>query len=86
MPMGEMPVLDVDGQKLHQSVSICRWLAKKVGLDGKTDFENFEIDSVADTIADLRMSKCFRESFLSTSLLIQLSYCSTRNFNGLLRT
>lgn len=57
MPMGQMPVLEVDGKKIHQSVSICRYLAKKVKLDGKTDFENFEIDSVVDTINDLRLSK-----------------------------
>lgn len=54
--MGQMPVLEIDGKKVHQSLSICRYLAKKVGLDGKTDYENFEIDSVADTVNDLRMS------------------------------
>ena len=57
MPMGQMPVLEIDGKKVHQSISICRLLAKKVGLDGKTDFENFEIDSVVDTVNDLRQSK-----------------------------
>lgn len=57
MPMGQMPVLDVDGQKMHQSLSICRWLAKKVGIDGKTDLENYEIDSVVDTVNDFRQSK-----------------------------
>lgn len=57
MPMGQMPVLEIDGKKVHQSTSICRYLAKKVGLDGKTDFENFEIDSVVDTVNDLRQSK-----------------------------
>jgi prostaglandin-H2 D-isomerase / glutathione transferase len=57
MPMGQMPVLEIDGKKVHQSISICRYLAKKVGLAGKTDFENFEIDSVVDTVNDLRLSK-----------------------------
>lgn len=55
--MGQMPVLEVDGKKIHQSLSICRWLAKKVGLDGKNDFENFEIDSIADTVNDFRQSE-----------------------------
>ena len=58
MPFGQMPLLEFDGKKLHQSTSISRFLAKKVGLDGKTDFENFEIDSVVDTVTDLRISKC----------------------------
>lgn len=58
MPMGQMPVLEIEnGKKLSQSVSICRYLAKKVGLAGKTDLENFEIDSVVDTVNDLRVSK-----------------------------
>ena len=60
MPMGQMPVLEMPesgGKKVHQSMSICRYLAKKVGLDGKTDYENFEIDSVVDTVNDLRISE-----------------------------
>lgn len=58
MPLGQMPVLEIDGKKINQSISICRYLAKKVGLAGSTDFENFEIDSVVDTVNDLRVSKC----------------------------
>jgi len=56
-PLGQLPVLEVDGKKMNQSISICRFLAKKVGLAGKTDYENYEIDSVIDTIVDLRTSK-----------------------------
>lgn len=57
MPMGQMPVLEVDGKRAHQSVSICRYLGKKVGLAGANDWEDLEIDSVIDTISDLRISK-----------------------------
>lgn len=57
MPMGQMPVLEIDGKRIHQSTSICRYLAKQFGLDGSTDFENFEIDCVVDIINDLRLSK-----------------------------
>ena len=58
--MGQMPVLEIPengGKKIHQSISICRYLAKKVGLDGKTDYENFEIDSIVDTVNDFRTSE-----------------------------
>lgn len=83
--MGQMPVLDVDGQKLHQSLSICRWLAKRVGLDGKTDFENYEIDSVTDTIDDLRNSKCiFFSRRFCLNMFLQIDF--SRNRDGLLRT
>lgn len=60
LPMGQVPVLSMPengGKFVHQSVSICRYLAKKVGLSGKTDYENFEIDSIVDTVNDLRVSK-----------------------------
>jgi len=54
MPMGQIPVLEIDGKQIHQSMSICRFLANKVGLAGKTDLENLEIDIVVDTVNDLR--------------------------------
>lgn len=57
MPMGQIPVLEIDGKQIHQSIAICRYLAKKVGLSGYDDFENFEIDCVVDTLDDLRQSK-----------------------------
>ena len=59
MPMGQMPLLEIDGKKIHQSISICRYLSKQVGLAGTNDFENFEIDSVVDTCNDFRSSKFF---------------------------
>lgn len=61
MPLGEMPVLEVDGKQFHQSMSICRYLAKKVGLAGKNEVEDYEIDSVVDTVSDFRNSKYFKK-------------------------
>lgn len=61
--MGQMPVLEVDGQRVHQSIAIERYLAKRFGLAGANDWENLQIDSVVDTINDLRQSellKCFK--------------------------
>jgi len=54
MPMGQMPVLEVDGQRVHQSIAIERYLAKRVGLAGANDWENLQIDSAVDTVNDLR--------------------------------
>jgi Glutathione S-transferase, N-terminal domain len=65
MPMGQMPMLEVDGKKMYQSISICRYLAKKVGLGGSTDFEDYEIDNVVDTVNDLRSSK--RNGFVNVT-------------------
>jgi len=55
MPFGQMPVLEVEGKQFSQSISICRFLSKKVGLAGSNDLENLEIDSIVDTINDFRI-------------------------------
>ncbi|CRL08049.1 CLUMA_CG020869, isoform B [Clunio marinus] len=54
MPLGQGPVLEVDGKKLHQSTAICRFLATKMGLAGSNEMENYEIDSAVETVNDLR--------------------------------
>lgn len=55
MPFGQMPILEVDGKKMFQSTAICRYLAKQGKLNGSNDWEDLEIDSIADTISDLRV-------------------------------
>ncbi|XP_037032086.1 glutathione S-transferase-like [Bradysia coprophila] len=54
MPMGQMPVLEVDGQRVHQSVSMARYVAKRVNLSGANDWENLLIDTAVDTVNDFR--------------------------------
>lgn len=53
-PFGQVPVLEIDGKKVAQSVAISRYLAKQFGLAGKNDWESLEIDATVDTITDLR--------------------------------
>lgn len=57
MPLHQLPVLIFGDKKMVQSTAICRYLAKKVGLAGENELENYEIDSVLDTFNDLRLSK-----------------------------
>jgi len=54
MPFGKVPVLEIDGKTLHQTSAICRYLAKRVGLSGKDDEENLQIDIMVDTFTDFR--------------------------------
>ncbi|XP_076238997.1 glutathione S-transferase-like [Calliopsis andreniformis] len=54
MPFGQVPILEVDGKKVCQSVAISRYLAKQFGLAGKNDWEALEIDMTVDTIHDVR--------------------------------
>jgi glutathione S-transferase len=52
MPLGQIPVLEYNGTKLPQSLSIARFLAKQVQLAGKDNFEQAKVDAVVDTIND----------------------------------
>ncbi|XP_023290533.1 glutathione S-transferase [Orussus abietinus] len=55
MPFGQVPVIEIDGKRYHQSMAIARYLAKQYGLAGKDDKENMEIDSIAYSINDFRI-------------------------------
>lgn len=57
MPMGQMPVLEVDGRRVHQSLAMCRYVAKQVGVAGNDAFEDLQIDALVDTINEFRLSK-----------------------------
>ncbi|KYN04890.1 Glutathione S-transferase [Cyphomyrmex costatus] len=56
MPMGQVPVLEIDGKQYHQSRAIGRFIAKKGNLYGSDDFEAMEIDAVVDSIEDIRQA------------------------------
>ncbi|CAF1635447.1 unnamed protein product, partial [Didymodactylos carnosus] len=53
MPLGQVPVLEVDGIKIPQSISIARFVAKQFNLAGRDNLEQAKVDSVVDTIVDL---------------------------------
>jgi prostaglandin-H2 D-isomerase / glutathione transferase len=53
-PWGSLPVLEVDGRSLGQSMTIAKYVAREAGLHGKTSMEQALIDSVVDTVTDLR--------------------------------
>nr|CAI5851113.1 unnamed protein product [Callosobruchus analis] len=55
MPYGQLPILEYDGKVAHQHIAICRYLAKKLKLTGKDDWEDLTIDSAVDTVNDLRI-------------------------------
>nr|XP_022915699.1 glutathione S-transferase-like [Onthophagus taurus] len=54
MPFGQMPTYEEDGKVAHQSLAICRYLAKKYKIAGADDWEALEIDSIVDTVNDFR--------------------------------
>lgn len=64
-PFGQLPVLEYNGKVATQSIAICRYLAKQAPkqtqLTGQDDWEDLIIDSIVDTINDLRASKCIKQ-------------------------
>ncbi|XP_046969310.1 glutathione S-transferase 2-like [Vanessa cardui] len=54
MPFGQMPVLEIDGQKYAQSTAIARYLGRKYGLAGKDIEEDLQIDQIVDFFNDIR--------------------------------
>lgn len=55
-PMGQMPILEIDGIQIGQSVAMARYVANLVGLAGKNDWENLQIDIAVDNVIDFRSS------------------------------
>jgi glutathione S-transferase len=53
-PWGSLPVLEVDGKQVGQSMAIARFVAKEGGLYGKNSVEAAVIDSVVDVVTDIR--------------------------------
>jgi len=51
---GKVPYLEVDGKKIGQSKAIERYLAKQLGLNGSSDIEGAQIESVSEFIADFK--------------------------------
>lgn len=57
LPLGQIPVLEIDGKVLYQSIAICRYLARKFKLVGDTALEDYEIDNAVDNLNDFRSSE-----------------------------
>ncbi|KAG5668483.1 hypothetical protein PVAND_016422 [Polypedilum vanderplanki] len=53
-PLGQMPILEIDGKVYHQSIPICRYLGNKFNLTGDNAEEIYEVDVAAETVNELR--------------------------------
>jgi len=57
MPFGHVPVLEIDGFKLSESVAIARHVAREYGLAGKNTWDQARADMLVDGLQDVRNSK-----------------------------
>lgn len=62
-PWGQMPILTVDGKgTIGQSLAIARFVAREHGLAGKSSYDTAVMDSIVDTITEIR-DKAFEMGF-----------------------
>lgn len=54
-PFGQVPVLEVDGRQLAQSITIVRYLSKQFGISGKSSWEEAQVDALGDQFKDYRV-------------------------------
>jgi len=53
MPFGEVPVLEVDGKMLSQSIAIYRYLGRSFDMVGANDWEAAQCDMLVDGMNDM---------------------------------
>nr|AYN44552.1 glutathione S-transferase S12 [Brachionus koreanus] len=88
-PLGQLPYLTVDGEKMPQSIAFARMLARRFNMAGSNELEQARTDVVVDTISDLQNSyylKVFKATekkdeviakFLSEDALVHLERIET---------
>jgi len=54
MPFGQMPVLEVDGKQLTQSMAILRYIARKHGLEADDEWDRAVGDELATSWLDIQ--------------------------------
>ena len=52
LTLGQLPVLEVDGKTIGQSMTIARFLARRYSLAGRNDLEEAEADMLIDSMTD----------------------------------
>lgn len=52
-PYGQLPVLTWDGTVICQSMACARFIAKEIGVAGRTNLERAQVDEIIDVIQDL---------------------------------
>ena len=55
MPLGQVPVLDMGGQKYPQSLAIAAYLAREFDLYGNSNLDSLKIDVIAQTVFEFRI-------------------------------
>merc|ERR1719433_2002523 len=52
LPMGQLPISEVDGKTIGQSMTIARFCGRRFGLAGKDELEGALADQAVDQVSD----------------------------------
>merc|ERR1712012_676795 len=52
MPYGQLPCLTWNGEKICQSMAICRFLAREMNIAGRNSVEMAQVDEIIDAVQD----------------------------------
>ena len=53
MSFGQLPILEIDGKQLPQTMAIARYLAREFKLAGKDELESAFADAYIDVVNDI---------------------------------
>ncbi len=54
LPFGELPRLRIDGHELFQTYAICRYLARRHGLEGEKEAQRLRCDVAVEALRDAK--------------------------------
>merc|ERR1711953_707100 len=54
LPFGQLPLLEVDGDTICQSMAIARYLASECGIAGSSGLVKAQVDEVVDVVNDVQ--------------------------------
>ena len=54
LPFGQLPVLEIDGVTIGQSMAIARFLANEYGISGSSNLVKAKVDEVVDVMNDVQ--------------------------------
>ena len=69
-PPHQVPLLDFDGFKISQSITIARFLAKTYSLDGKSILEKAQADMIVDFMVEIKI-KCRNNPNFKIEILLE---------------
>lgn len=81
-PLGQLPLLEIDGKIYYQSQAIGRLIAKRNNLAGSNDEEAYHADVIVDSIADLKLCEFVMVNYISMTKIQSIKIHLLRTMNA----